>query len=290
MPLKTGIVAMALALVCSGVVAVFALLNGSEPAAAVKSATEPQAEPLKRSDPGVEPWKEKVVDLSEEEPETEPNPEPEPGPKPQPEPQALARPEPDPAPEPEPQPITASAPEPQPEPEPEPDVGGEPPEPTEEEVATAHETRHYKLPEGAVLGLTVKALGIHDAPVFDSVGKWALRNGVGHHPETSMPWSDAAQRNVYLAGHRLGFPGTDSHLIFYRLGELGSGDEILLKDRDGKKYRYRVSETFKANPEDSWVMGQVRNRDMVTLQTCTGPNWERRLIVRADRLWQPSFF
>ena len=99
-----------------------------------------------------------------------------------------------------------------------------------------------------------------------------------------MPWSDAPQRNVYLARHRLDFPGTDSHLIFYRLGELGAGDEILLKDRDGKKYRYRVSETFKADPEDSWVMGQLRDRDMVTLQTCSGPNWERRLIVRADRV------
>ncbi len=150
-------------------------------------------------------------------------------------------------------------------------------------MASAHGARHYELPDGAVLGLTVEALGIHDVPVFDSVGEWALGHGVGHHPETSMPWSDAPQRNVCLAGHRLGFPGTASHLIFYRLGELGDGDEILLKDLDGEKYRYRVSETFKADPEDSWVMGQVRDRDMVTLQTCTGPNWERRLIVRTDR-------
>ncbi len=81
-----------------------------------------------------------------------------------------------------------------------------------------------------------------------------------------------------MAGHRLGFPGTASHLIFYRL------DELLLKDRDGKGYRYRVTEVFEADPEDSWVMGQVRDRDMLTLQTCTGPNWERRLIVRADRV------
>ncbi len=93
-----------------------------------------------------------------------------------------------------------------------------------------------------------------------------------------------------MAGHRLGFPGTASHPIFYRLDELGrgdelgSGDEILSKDRDGKRYRYRVTETFEADPEGSWAMGQVRDRDMLTLQTCTGPNWERRLIVRADRV------
>ena len=99
-----------------------------------------------------------------------------------------------------------------------------------------------------------------------------------------MPWSGTPQRNVYLAGHRLGFPGTASHLIFYRLDELGRGDEILLKDRDGKRYRYRVTEVFETDPEDSWVMGQIRDRDMLTLQTCTGPNWSKRLIVRADRI------
>ena len=87
-----------------------------------------------------------------------------------------------------------------------------------------------------------------------------------------------------MAGHRLGFPGTASHLIFYRLGELGRGDEILLKDRDGGRYRYRVTEVFEADHEDSWVMGQVRDRDMPTLRTCAGPNWERRPIVRADRV------
>ena len=284
MPLRTGIIAMGLALVCAGAVAVFALLSGaSEPAAAVKSATQPEVEPLVRSDPGIEPWKEKAVDFQDDEAE-EPDPKPAPEPEPKPEqklvppPRTDAYPVPDPQPEPEPEP---SKPEP---PKPEPDVGGEPPEPTAEDVASAHGERHYELPDGAVLGLTVKALGIHDVPVFDSVGEWALGHGVGHHPETSMPWSDAPQRNVYLAGHKLGFAGTASHLIFYRLGELADGDEILLKDRDGKKYRYRVSETFKAEPEDSWVMGQVRDRDMVTLQTCTGPNWERRLIVRADRV------
>lgn len=37
-------------------------------------------------------------------------------------------------------------------------------------------------------------------------------------------------------------------------------------------------------PEESWVMGQLPGRDMVTLQTCTGPNFEKRLIVRADRV------
>jgi sortase A len=259
---------MALALACAGAVAVFAYLDGSgEPAGAVKAATKFEAEPLARSDPDVEPWREEPVALVDDETE-----EPEPRPaEPQP---SEPRPEPKPAPAPEPEePVEQPAMEVE-----------EPPEPTEDDIRAAQEPRHYELPDGAVLGLTVGAMGIHDAPVFDSVGAWALKYGVGHHPETSMPWSGGAQRNVYLAGHRLGFPGTASHLIFYRLDELGRGDEIVLKDRDGGRYRYRVTEVFEADPRDSWVMGQVRDRDMVTLQTCTGPNWERRLIVRADRV------
>ncbi len=297
--LKLGAGLMGLALLFAAAVAVYALTDGPPERMAVKSSTEPGVEPLVRSDPGFEPWKEKAItprDAETREPASKPEPEPKtqptPDPEPPPEPERTP-PEPEPAPEPERSPPETEPASPEPElatPEPEQDPApqtvfeGEPPKPTAEDIASVRKPRHYELPDGAVMGLTIKALGIHDVPVFDSVGEWALGHGVGHHPKTSMPWSDAPQRNVYLAGHRLGFPGTDSHLIFYHLGDLGSGDEILLKDRDGKKYRYRVSETFKATPEDSWVTGQVRGRDMVTLQTCSGPNWERRLIVRADRV------
>jgi sortase A len=135
------------------------------------------------------------------------------------------------------------------------------------------------------MGLTIEAMGIHDAPVFDSDGRWALANGIAHNPQTSLPWSGGAQRNVYLAGHRMGFRGTWSRMIFYNLHKLNTGDEVLLKDRAGRPYRYRVSEVFIADPKDVWVMGQVRGRDMVTLQTCTPyPTFEKRLIVRADRV------
>jgi sortase A len=159
------------------------------------------------------------------------------------------------------------------------------PMPTQEEVQAARGQRHYDLPRGAVMGLTIKTLGLHNVPVFDSDGKWALNNGVAHVPGTSFPWSSSPQRNVYLAGHRLGWRGTESHLVFYELDALGRGDEILLKNRDGKKYRYRVMESFVTGPKDARVMGQVRDRDMVTLQTCTPiPSFDRRLIVRAERV------
>ena len=159
------------------------------------------------------------------------------------------------------------------------------PKPTQGELKSAKGERHYELLPGAIMGLTIEAIGIHDAPVFDSDGRWALANGVAHNPQTSLPWSQSAQRNVYLAGHRMGFRGTWSRMLFYNLDKLKRGDKVLLKDRSGNSYRYRVSEVFITDPTGVWVMGQVRGRDMVTLQTCTPiPTFQKRLIVRADRV------
>jgi sortase A len=159
------------------------------------------------------------------------------------------------------------------------------PGPTQEELQGANQERHYKLLPGAVMGLTIHSIGVYNAPVFDSDSQWALATGVAHVPETSLPWSQSAQRNVFLAGHRMGYRGTWSRMIFYNLDKLKEGDKVVLKDRTGRPYEYQVSETFLAEPSDSWVMGQVRGRDMLTLQTCTPiPTFQKRLIVRADRV------
>jgi sortase A len=178
--------------------------------------------------------------------------------------------------------------EPQPQPQEQPLPAAERrgwPEPSQGELESANQERRYELLPGAIMGLTIEAMGIYDVPVFDSDGRWALANGVAHNPQTSLPWSQSAQRNVYLAGHRMGYRGTWSRMIFYNLDKLKPGDEVLLKDRAGTSYRYRVSEVFVVDPTASWVMGQVRGRDMVTLQTCTPyATFEKRLIVRADRM------
>jgi sortase A len=182
-----------------------------------------------------------------------------------------------------------SPPEPAAQPEPQrevlPAAEADWPTPTQEQLKAASEPRHYDLPPGAIMGLTIPAIGIYNAPVFDSDGQWALTNGVRHVPETSLPWSETPQRNVYIEGHRIGWPGTGSHLVFYHLNKLRSGDEVVLKNRDGEDYRYHVSDVLKVNPDDVWVMGEVVGRDMVTLQTCTPiPTYEKRLIVRAERV------
>jgi sortase A len=292
--LRFGVAALALALLFAAVVAAYALLRERPAEAAdraVKAASS--SEPLVRSDPGVDPWVEEDVPP----PRIEPEPEPEtvasdpPAPRPEATPEADPRPEPKPQPEPVEQVAEAPAPEPRPETEPQPGPRTLPaqeadwPAPTEEQIQSTREPRRYDLPDGAALGLTIGSIGLYDVPVLRSNTQNALDSGVIHARGTSMPWSGTPERNVYLAGHRLGWPGTGSHLVFYRLGELGKGDPISLKSRDGGTYRYKVTETFVVSPDDTWVMGRVRGRDMLTLQTCTPiPGFQKRLIVRAERV------
>jgi sortase A len=135
------------------------------------------------------------------------------------------------------------------------------------------------------MSLSINALELRNVPVLSSASTEALDQGVIHLPGTSYPWSGTPERNVYLAGHRLGWPGTGSHLVFYRLNELGKGDRITLRDRNGSRYDYIVIESFEVGPLDRWVTGRVRGRDLLTLQTCTPiPTFEKRLIVRAERI------
>lgn len=158
------------------------------------------------------------------------------------------------------------------------------PTPTKGQVEQAMKPRHYTKVSGAAMTLTIKSIGLYDAPVFNSDSFFALARRISHVPETSMPWDKGPHPNVYLQGHRFGYPGTRSRLIFYRLDELRPGDEIELRGH-GKTYEYRVLTSFVVDPSDSWVMGQIKGRDMLSLQTCTPvPGLDKRLIVRAERV------
>lgn len=158
------------------------------------------------------------------------------------------------------------------------------PRPSRGELEVAREARYFSPEPDSGMTLTIEAIGIYDVPVVSSDSLEPLDRGLWHVPETSLPWDEGAQRNVYIAGHYLGYPGTASRLVFYNLDKLSEGDEIVVKDGGGGAYRYRVNESFMAGPDESWVMGQVRGRDMLTLQTCIPPDFEDRLIVRADRV------
>jgi sortase A len=279
---------MALAIVFALVTAVLTVLLRNVPertVASEKVATKSSAGPLIRGESSVEPSQEKARPLSAPEAsKNESNPASsgegaKVGPAPAPKAEKASQPE----------PVLVSEPKAQAEPKPAhpaPTVGESGwTRPTPREIEAANGPRHYDLPAGALMSLTMGSIGIYGAPVFDSASELALARGVAHLPDTSLPWSPTPQRNVYLAGHRMGYRGTWSRMLFYNLDKLGKGDKVVLRNRAGHTFEYRVNETFLVDPTDRWVTGQIRRRDMLTLQTCTPiPTFEKRLIVRADRI------
>jgi sortase A len=138
-------------------------------------------------------------------------------------------------------------------------------------------------PAQTTLKLTVPEMKrVEEVPVYDGSGgnKAALRNGTLHVKGTGYPWQRVA--NVYIAGHRLGFPGTKSHLVFWDLDKLENGDEVILTDANGTTYTYEVFKKFVVSPKDVHVMRPVAGKNIVSLQTCTLPDYAKRLIVQAE--------
>jgi sortase A len=101
-----------------------------------------------------------------------------------------------------------------------------------------------------------------------------------HLRGTGFPWQTNA--NVYIAGHRIGFPGTDSNLAFYDLEDLKKGDKVYLKDADGREYTYVVFKKLIVEPKDLSVLNPVSGKNIVSLQTCTLPDYTKRVIYQAE--------
>ena len=141
--------------------------------------------------------------------------------------------------------------------------------------------------EDKTLYLTVPNLGLEEVPVFDSVSEEKLAEGTIHVPATGFPWQDGA--NVYIAGHRLGYPDTSSFYVFYDLDKLASGDEIFVKDAAGKQYTYKVTEEQKVvSPNNVEVMNATEGKSMISLQTCTLPDYAERIVVQGELVEKPS--
>jgi sortase A len=141
-----------------------------------------------------------------------------------------------------------------------------------------------KTPESKSLELTVPALDrVDGVPVYDAPESRydkALHDGVVHVRGTGFPWQDVA--NVYIAGHRVGYPGTKSNLVFWDLDELEKGDEIFLTDADGTRYTYEVFEKRVISPDTVRILRPTKGKNIVSLQTCTLPDYSHRLIVQGE--------
>jgi sortase A len=156
--------------------------------------------------------------------------------------------------------------------------------------ASASAVAPSATPPNTTMYLTIPKLGLYDIPVLEGTSEAILSQGVGHVPGTGYPW--LAGSNTYIAGHRLGYPGTISDHVFWSLPSLVVGDKVILEDSLGQSYTYQVRDILEVSPADLSVTGTVGS-DMVSLQTCIenygdywtpGPNWYVRYIVRAQRV------
>ena len=158
-------------------------------------------------------------------------------------------------------------------------------------AATAEAPPTPTVPTDTTMYLTVPKLGLQDIPVVEGTTEASLGQGAGHYTGSGYPWYPGS--NTYIAGHRLGYPGTLSDHVFYYLPNLVVGDEIIITDTLGQTYTYQVSDIKEVPITDLSVTAAVPGRDMVSLQTCIenygdywteGPNWYVRYVVQADRV------
>jgi sortase A len=159
-------------------------------------------------------------------------------------------------------------------------VAPDAPEQTQQQSAE----EQANAPADPTLNLTVPSMErINNAPVPDTLGddEEALKNFVGIHLQgTGFPWQDEA--NVYIAGHRLGYPNTDSFLAFWDIDNVVEGDRIFVSDANGREYTYEVFQTLEVDPTDLFVTEPQEGRNILTLQSCTLPDYERRVVVQAE--------
>jgi len=159
-------------------------------------------------------------------------------------------------------------------------VAPDAPEKTQQQSAE----EQANAPEDPTLNITVPSMErISDSPIPDTFGddEEALKNFAGIHLEgTGFPWQDEA--NVYIAGHRLGYPNTPSFLAFWDIDNVAEGDQIFVTDANGRDYTYEVFQVLEVDPTDLFVTEPLESRNILTLQSCTLPDYEQRVIVQAE--------
>ena len=139
-------------------------------------------------------------------------------------------------------------------------------------------------PEDEALKVTVPAMSRlqnTSVPYADGGNEAAFKRYAGVHLRgTGHPWEREA--NVYIAGHRLGYPNTESWLTFWDMNKVTVGDEVFVTDADGTEYTYEVFKELTVGPSDTSVTDAEPGKNILTLQTCTLPDYSQRLVVQAE--------
>ena len=165
-------------------------------------------------------------------------------------------------------------------------ASGKPPEQRPPAARERPNRERVEIPEDKRLRITVPKMSRirNDViPYATGTDEPAFKNHAAVHLRgTGFPWNK--QANVYIAGHRLGYVGTPSWLAFWDLNKVDVGDRIFVTDALGRKYEYKVFKDFVVDPTDVFVTRPLEGRNVLTLQTCTLPDYSRRLIVQAEKV------
>ena len=136
--------------------------------------------------------------------------------------------------------------------------------------------------KGDQLRLTIpKMKRVRNVPVYTAASndERQLDASVIRLKGTGLPWQK--QANVYIVGHRLGYPNTGSFLVFYDLNKMRRNDVVVLRDSKNERYIYKVFRKMIVPPSDLGVTKPIEGKNIVSLQSCTLPTYTRRIIVQA---------
>lgn len=140
------------------------------------------------------------------------------------------------------------------------------------------------VPKDKTFKLTVPGMSrVQNVDIPTALGSDAaqLKAYAGIHLQgTGFPWQKGS--NTYVAGHRLGYPNTGSYLAFYDLNAVKEGDKLYVTDANGHKYTYKVFKEYVVAPTDVYVTEPVKGKTVLTLQSCTLPDYTKRLIIQAE--------
>ncbi len=156
-------------------------------------------------------------------------------------------------------------------------------ESTEQAAVPQDKTLKVNVPKMQnVNNATVPNVPYTQQAIDSGVAEQALKNNAAIHVDsTGYPWEEEA--NVYLAGHALGYQNTPSWRAFRDIGNLKKGDKIFVEDANGKQYTYEVfRESFNVTPTQVEVIQPKEGRNILSLQSCTLPDYQNRVIVQAE--------
>jgi len=130
--------------------------------------------------------------------------------------------------------------------------------------------------------LDIKAPIRWDIPSGNAMDQ--LREGVVHIKQTSFPGQVGG--NVFLTGHS-SYYWWDSgkyKFIFTLLPQIKKDTKVYVKHHD-TLYTYKVYQTLTVKPDDTWVMKQIKGKNIVSLMTCVPIGTSlRRFVVRAEQI------